>query len=71
FSTGIHYTRKDFLVGTAKRPHRLTVWSGFRTGTGPWHWVSEDLPGALSKRFPSPVFAQPMQGWREHARHSL
>ena len=40
-------------------PHAIQrrLWFGSRTGTGPWHWVSEDLPGALSKRFPSPVFA--------------
>ena len=39
-------------------PHAIQgrLWFGSRQGNGSWHWVSEDLPGMLSKRFPSPVY---------------
>ena len=32
------------------------LWFASRTGSGAWHWVSEDLPGLLSRQFPKPVY---------------
>ncbi len=32
------------------------LWFGQKTGTGPWHWTSEDLPGMLSRQLPPPVY---------------
>ena len=32
------------------------LWWGSRQGTGSWHWVSEDLPGALSAQFSQPIY---------------
>ena len=32
------------------------LWWGSRQGPGSWHWVSEDLPGALSHQLPTPVY---------------
>ena len=32
------------------------LWWGSRQGSGSWHWVSEDLPGALSHQLPTPVY---------------
>ena len=53
-------------VSVPWQPHTLWVfvpqaiqgqlWFASRQGSGSWHWVSEDLPGMLSRQLPSPVY---------------